>query len=365
MKKKKNKKRIGLIAAGFSLVLLAALCFLYLSGSAKKTATEAYSRFSFSDTAVSFGTYPQTLTTDKALISELNNRISEWTYFNDSFTGEGNYGTMRRTRCMKYADVDYMGNRYRAVMIERYRPATALDPSALLASNQDENGFEEGTVYWFLFEPIRWYAIIGSKRLLLSEKVLDAMPFTDRFYWIDRNFSGGADYRNEFSSLKYLYLPANLWETSSLRYWLNHQFANSAFTNTEKKHLKTTLRMTEGTAGTKRNGICPFTADKVFLLSRDEIEHYFASESAPDVSAVPTDYAKCRGVFCAEAFNAEYSWWWASSPGTHSGDTVSVAINGNLAFADSQFFPSCSLGGIRCAVCLSGPLTEQTQEKLQ
>jgi hypothetical protein len=179
------------------------------------------------------------------------------------------------------------------------------------------------------------------------------MPFTDSFYWIDRNFNGGTDYENEFSSLEYVYLPANLWKTSTVRHWLNHSFTKEAFTRAAKRKLKTTLRLAEGTAGNKRYGLNSLTADKVFLLSAEEFSVYFSEDNAPYPGAIPTDYAKCRGVFCAKQDDTEYSWWWLSSPGNHSGDPKSVSVDKNLLFADGQFFLAYSLGGIRCSVRLS------------
>lgn len=360
-KKKQRRKQIVvlILLCVFAVTALPYGCLVFLGHHAEKKAAIAYQSRSCSGAVVSFGSYPQTQVTDKEVLSGLNALTLKWKYYKDCTAGEGYYGTMRQTKSMKYADVMYNGSRYRAVMIEQYRPSSVLDAGVTQTSDQDDNGYSLNTVYWFRFEPIRWYVFDETNGMMLSEKVLDAMPFTDSFYWIDRNFSGGTDYQNEFSSLKYLYLPANLWKTSTVRHWLNHSFVNEAFSRSEKRNLKTTLRLAEGTGEDKRYGLASLTADRAFLLSNEELLNYFDDADPPTPGASPTDYAKCRGVFCKETDGTEFSWWWLSSPGNHSGDAVSVSVDKNLFFADGQFFSTYSLGGIRCSIRLSSAQIEK------
>ena len=369
-RKKKERSKTGIKTV--STVFLCA-CFLaeipfgsllILSRAAKERSDASFRRCTESGTYVVFGTYPQSLVTDGATLAGLNALEPEWTDFDDCVSGEGYYGTMEKTACMKYADAEYGGERYRAVLLEAYRPSSALDASSPAAADQDDNGYRTNTVYWFRYEPIRWIVLNGTDGLLLSEAVLDAMPFTDSFYWIDRDFSGDPDYGNEFSSAEYVYVPANLWKTSSVRRWLNGRFADGAFTKAEKKELRSTLHLADGSAEKEPYGFASLTTDKVFLLSRSEAAFYFQRSGAPAPGAAPTDYAQCRGAFCAESEGAGYSWWWLRSAGNHSGDAVSVSVDANVDSADGQFFSVYSLGGIRCSVRLDpARLTRLTAEQ--
>ena len=102
------------------------------------------------------------------------------------------------------------------------------------------------------------------------------------------------------------------WETCSLRKWLNGEFYQNAFSDSEKSViLETTMSnpssSTFGTAGGNS------TTDKVFLLTEAEASTYFSNKTAR--LCYPTEYAVARTAFVSKV---GASWWWLRSPGMDS-----------------------------------------------
>lgn len=131
------------------------------------------------------------------------------------------------------------------------------------------------------------------------------------------------------------------WETCTLRSWLNGEFYNTAFSQTEQTRIATT---------TVKNGDNPKTGteggndteDKVFLLSIEEVLLYFDPDPNaydPARRAHVTRYAFENGAYiCDEDTNTagtvsvwmNYSpagtdWWWLRSPG--DGNSLAVFVN--------------------------------------
>ncbi|MBQ4557704.1 MAG: hypothetical protein IJA60_08675 [Clostridia bacterium] len=128
-------------------------------------------------------------------------------------------------------------------------------------------------------EPIEWTVLdIGGKyALLISDFALDAKAYD----------STGAD--------------GVTWENSTIRAWLNNDFLNTAFSDSEKTNVCDT---------TLENSV----VDKVFLLSTSEIDEFFDANESRVVSA--TAYAKAAGVYTANGFsdddaslNGTCRWW--------------------------------------------------------
>jgi len=79
----------------------------------------------------------------------------------------------------------------------------------------------------------------------------------------------------------------NEWSTSYVRSWLNRTFYNEAFSTEEKEKLI--------------NGV---TGDKVYLLSVEEAEKYFANDEAR--VCYSARHAKASGVYTN---NSGACWW--------------------------------------------------------
>lgn len=121
--------------------------------------------------------------------------------------------------------------------------------------------------------PIEWIVLEndGSRVTLLSKYILDNIPYHP---FINEDYTS----------------PSPTWENSYIREWLNNDFYNVAFTETEKAYIQITTCVNEdnkffgmpggnnvltkpGKAGYPAGG--NDTEDKVYLLSLGEIEDYF------------------------------------------------------------------------------------------
>jgi len=100
------------------------------------------------------------------------------------------------------------------------------------------------------------------------------------------------------------------WQSSSLRKWLNNDFFNTAFSQSEQALILPIVNANEsnmkfGTPGGQE------TEDRIFCLSESQTRSMFINSSS--LSAFPTEHARNRGVSCDD-FGAE---WWLRSPGIH------------------------------------------------
>ena len=143
--------------------------------------------------------------------------------------------------------------------------------------NNTSNGKEE--IEWIIIDKK------GASLLLISKYALDCQIYHDTYEDLT-------------------------WETCTLRKWLNKDFINLAFSKKEQTFIETTNLTNNdnpeyGTAGGNN------TEDKIFLLSVDEIEKYFSSNSARTCEA--TTFAKAQGTYVSD-LNGN-SWWWTRSPG--------------------------------------------------
>lgn len=136
-------------------------------------------------------------------------------------------------------------------------------------------------------EVIEWLVVKveSGKALLISEKCLDCEP-----------------YNRDLTDVT--------WETCSLRKWLNSDFMNAAFSDSEQAVILTTELINSGNReyGTKGGNN---TKDKIFLLSLDDVNG-FLTKTMKDADA--TYYAQQKGAKPMFGLNSSYSWW-LRSPG--------------------------------------------------
>lgn len=169
------------------------------------------------------------------------------------------------------------------------------DQVILGSYEQDGNG-ENGT------EEISWMVLAreNDRVFLLSTVCLDSQPFHDV---IDGYVT---------------------WEECALRTWLNEDFCNAAFSETEQKLLARTELVNAdndyyGTVGGEN------TVDRVFLLSVDEVNEYLTQEQR---LASVTEYAKDLECF---SNGLGRGWWWLRSPGKYSRDACYVGADGKVS----------------------------------
>ncbi len=177
-------------------------------------------------------------------------------------------------------------------------------------------------------EPIEWKVldIDGNRVLLISRYVLEQKEYCIEPYDIKWTAT---------------------WDMSTLRSWLNFDFYELAFDDTERKHIETThlvncdspFRHTEGGEDTD---------DRIFILGFEELEKYFdfqipesysyGSRVSTDLITDATEYAKTRGIltdnvdsdvcdlygYSHEFAGKNGSNWWIRNPGSYSATEASV-----------------------------------------
>lgn len=153
------------------------------------------------------------------------------------------------------------------------------------------------------------------------------------------------------------YSESVTWQTCSMREWLNDGFIESAFSEDEQQAiLNVSLENPSNSQfGTNGGGS---TRDRVFLLSLEEAEMYFATNS--ERQAKGTSYAKSEGIYvnqyATSSFSNQhidgsgygYSWWWLRSPGESSDMAACVVSDGNFNYHGSSVVSKD--GGIRPAM---------------
>lgn len=159
--------------------------------------------------------------------------------------------------------------------------------------NDTSNGSE--SVEWLVLD------VKDGKALVISKYGLDAVQYS--------------------SSTKKV---AVTWETCTLRQWLNDNFFNTAFIDTEKEAIQmVTVSADKNPALNTYVGNA--TKDKIFLLSMTEANKYFATDGT--LLCETTDYAKANGV---QVNNDEFCGWWLRTPGMSQKDAVFVGNSGSI-----------------------------------
>ncbi len=100
------------------------------------------------------------------------------------------------------------------------------------------------------------------------------------------------------------------WETCTLRKWLNQDFLNAAFSDTEKAMIPTVTVSADKNPDYNTNA-GRATQNQIFLLSIPEANKYFDSDSARQCQ--PTAYAEAQGAY-VDSSNGN-CWWWLRWPG--------------------------------------------------
>ncbi len=235
---------------------------------------------------IEFGTYPQSIVSDETLVAQLNGQQLSWVSFG-YYSGNGEYGSAQPSDFMKYADVEFNGEKYRAIKIDSYRPSVSRNPLNGETSYQKDLGLETDTVYWYKFEPVKWVVLDPESGYLLCNSIVDSQPFRNVVYYDDAQFIFNAHYADaEFT------VPANDYETSYIKSWLENDFKNIAFDENEKAIIISNPYLSIKSALTDENA--GFNGD-------------FAAVDAARTK-VGSDYAKSQGLLITEGKAASY-WW--------------------------------------------------------
>ncbi|MCR4892296.1 MAG: DUF6273 domain-containing protein [Lachnospiraceae bacterium] len=156
-------------------------------------------------------------------------------------------------------------------------------------------------------EAIEWIVLTreGDKALVTSKYVLDCHKFN-----------------SEQTDVT--------WEDCSLRYWLNGEFASTAFSAEERARIQTRTVVNDDNTEYKNSFGGNDTEDGIFLLSLNEAKMYFSENEAR--MCPPTAYALSQGAVLSNVFSpsGEGTRWWLRSPGFDNGSASYVNIDGTI-----------------------------------
>lgn len=176
---------------------------------------------------------------------------------------------------------------------------STVNPGDVITFGQYEqdNNNDDGS------EPIEWdvLAVNGDDVFVWSSKVLD-----NQFYNEERS--------------------GVTWETCTLRKWLNEEFYQTAFSDSEQSAI---LKTRNHTPDNENTGVLGGndTDDYVFVLSVEEVYSFYtldSRKSCPDLKVYPTKYAHEHGNYV----NQLYATYWLRTPGSPSVEdgTISSAV---------------------------------------
>ena len=303
---------------------------------------------------IEFGWYPQSIVTDNDITRRLYGSIKDlsfdkWTsYGYYSGSGEGN-GTAKDY--MRFVDVGFNYNKYRAVKFTEYRPSEADLAAVKGSSYLDENGFELNTIYWFKFEPLKWRVLDPATGLVVCESIIDSQPFNNN----------SSLFKDQFSDGKAGNYYANNYAYSSIRQWLTgsskKSLLNTAFSESQRKIIQSTKL--DNSASTEPNAQynAPITTDKIFLLSYNDVlntEYGFvdtAHKTDYSRAAKGTDYALCQGLYRTKMGTVSQNhYWYLRSAGYAASYTCGVDNDGWVIYDYATYLTNV---GVRPALRLN------------
>ena len=245
---------------------------------------------------LNFGSYPQTQVTSESLIASLNSQNISWEIY-EAYCGDGeDVDSSVKTEIMYYADIEYAGNKYRAIRNIEYRPALTYTKPNEYNSYQDNNGYYKDDIYWFKYEPVSWIVLKqnADSVFVISENAIDSQS---------RNIYG---------------------QDFELKKWMNNEFALTAFTAQERNKIVTT-KVSNCWCGEHS-----FTYEKLYFLSEKDasIEEYGFQKYDEHNVLVPnydmlcakgTDYSLSLGIYDDTWEKNEFEAWWIRGLGEPSG----------------------------------------------
>ena len=287
---------------------------------APKASAKDISSYSVGDT-ITYGSYPQSKVTDSNLIAKIEAAGEKYVWCDYNYyagTGVWYDGNMKPVNgMMLYKDIPYGGSKYRAVKINQYRPYWTGYTSSASNSNQYDNGYYTGNVYYFKYEPLTWRVLDPSEGYVMCNQIIDSQAYQNFIYY------NGSQYYNSKGCTNY----ASDWVTSSLRQWLNNDFYNTAFSAEEKEQIGTSYLENRSTYSSVYNSAN--TYDKIYLISHDDATNiaygfsssYYFNDMARRLES--TDYAKCQG-------NDKSNYWRLRTPAYTSLETHCVLTSGEM-----------------------------------
>ncbi|MBR5620036.1 MAG: hypothetical protein IKW76_09905 [Clostridia bacterium] len=265
---------------------------------------------------IRFGSYPQSEVTDVVTRTALHNILDAAEEKNPNVWKVFEYyydGSMVSDQSIKYIDIYYNGNKYRGVAFSSIR------------GSQRDNGYSLlNTVYWFLYEPIRWRVLDSASGLILCDSVLDSQAYN-----IFSEESNGYYYGDSTHS----YAASN-YSCSSLRYWLTHDFMEAAFSDIQQNKMAG-FRVIVLSNGEEKDKVFPLTEEEL-TSSRYGFNYHAATD--PNRQKIASAYAKCMGC---SVYNSCGRWW--KCGGFESGTAGNVSVRGQTNWHNNVIDESCGV----------------------
>jgi hypothetical protein len=175
-------------------------------------------------------------------------------------------------------------------------PIPAVGDSIIFGSYEQDNRMENGK------EPLEWIVldVQGNQAMLLSKYCIDTVIF-------------------------YPERVPMYWGKSDLRAWMNGAFLQDTFTPEQQARILTTTVKNSNPHGMKGAGDA--TQDKIYLLSKTEVLHFFPE--MPDRVAYPTEYAKSKG--CTVDPKTGSCRWWTRTSGARKMDICGMRLDGRIS----------------------------------
>lgn len=175
-------------------------------------------------------------------------------------------------------------------------PIPAVGDCITLGSYEQDNRIENGK------EPLEWIVldVRDNQAMLLSKYCIDTVIF-------------------------YPKRVPMYWGKSDLRAWMNGAFLQEAFTPEQQACILTTTVKNSNPHGMKGAG--DDTLDKIYLLSKSEVLHFFPELA--DRVAYPTEYAKSKG--CTVDPVTGSCRWWTRTSGARKMDICGMRLDGRIS----------------------------------
>lgn len=227
--------------------------------------------------SVFLGSYPQSLVEDSSLTAALDSMVSD-----DNWVSYGYYSNNSPADYMFYADKYLNGEKYRGVCFSLYRPTECNQSAGNEGTrNYGQLDYNNNSIYWFRYEPIKWYVLDYDSGLVVSEYALDCMEF--RADNSDKNYS-----------------------TSDIKEWLENNFTETAFAAEE-------LAAISGNAK---------------LLSVEQCENSALFPTSSDRVAATTQYSEMQNCYYASINGDHFTFWWTSSAVENSLKAYTIGFMG-------------------------------------
>ena len=257
---------------------------------------------------VRFGNYPQTILKDEDLIHRI-------------YEGLATNATQKKDQ--RY---EYNSKAYYNICENKFNKRTF------------ETERTDGSYNFYIVEPLYWIEIFTNDKfsVLITKDIIDARMFN-----LDRNMHRSAE--------SFLSKPANDWEVSFIRRWLNSEFYYDCFNETERESIQySKIKNDKESAYIEFGKNRAPTVDKVFLISHQEI--YAVGYGCARVS----DFARAREAYASTSATCDrFGDWWTRSPGNIDSSVENVDRRGCLNVYPFCNYVNDTAAGVRPCIIVS------------